>query len=120
MRFLGDESCDANITRALRQNGHDVLMVADVSPQAEDSEVIRLAMEENRILLTEDKDFGQLVFASGSPTNGVILLRYAFPQRPAVIRTLLGLVEKRGQDLGNRFVVVQPGRIRTNPPLGNP
>ena len=120
MRFLADESCDANITRALQDAGHEVLMVFDVSPQAEDAEVIRLALEENRILLTEDKDFGQLVFASGSPTHGVILFRYHLQGRPAVIHTVVEFLEKHGQELVNRFVVIQPGRVRPNPRLSNP
>ncbi len=81
MRFLADESCDAKITRALRDAGHEILAVGDIAPQAEDPAVIDLAVKENRILLTEDKDFGQLVFASGSPTNGVILFRYPFQSR---------------------------------------
>ncbi len=119
MRFLADESCDANITRALRNAGHDILDVADVAPRAEDSMVIALAVKESRMLLTEDKDFGQLVFASGSPTNGVVLFRYPHQARSRVIHTFVDLVKKKGEQLMNRFIVVQPGRIRINPPLGS-
>lgn len=58
MRFLADESCDLAIVRALRAAGHDVLGVAEVSQGADDELVIDLAVREERILLTEDKDFG--------------------------------------------------------------
>lgn len=61
MRFLADESCDFAVVRALRASGHDVTAVADVKPRADDETVIRLALEESRVLLTEDKDFGILV-----------------------------------------------------------
>lgn len=63
MRFLADESCDFAVVKALREAGHDVAAVRDSSRGAADEVVINLAVRENRILLTEDKDFGQLVYA---------------------------------------------------------
>ncbi len=65
MRFLAYESCDFAIVHALRANGYDVLAVSEITPRAEDSDVIRLAVREKRILLTEDKDFGRLVYSHG-------------------------------------------------------
>src|SRR5438309_7618457 len=103
MRFLADESCDAIFVRVLRDAGHDVTAVADMAAAASDTVVIDLAMRESRILLTEDKDFGQLVYASGSPNRGVILLRYPFPARAAVARALVGLVSQKREQLLNRF-----------------
>ena len=76
MRFLADESCDFSVVRALRNAGHEVTAVAEISPRAEDTEVLRLAFREEKILLTEDKDFGQLVFAHSKKTRGVIFFRY--------------------------------------------
>lgn len=72
MVFLADESCDFHIVRALRGAGHDVCAVSESSPRVEDSEVIALAAQQNRVLLTEDKDFGQLVFAAAAPSAGVV------------------------------------------------
>ncbi len=115
MRFLADESCDAAVIRALREAGHDVSAVGEVSPRAEDSMVIDLALREGRILITEDKDFGQLVYASGFPTSGVVLLRYPFMVRETIVQALLELVGQKGEELFNRFIVVQPGRIRISP-----
>jgi predicted nuclease of predicted toxin-antitoxin system len=82
MRLLADESCDFAVVRSLRAAGHDVKAVAEVSPRAQDSDVIRIAAGENRILLTEDKDFGRLVYA-GAPSAGVILIRYPARRGPA-------------------------------------
>src|SRR5947209_14397132 len=56
--------------------GFDVLSVAEVSVGADDERVIAIALDERRILLTEDKDFGQLVFATGSKSLGVVLIRF--------------------------------------------
>ena len=75
MRFLADESCDFAVVRALRAAGHDVSTVSDVTPGAEDHIVAALADSESRVLLTEDKDFGQLAYASGHSTSGVVPVR---------------------------------------------
>ena len=61
MKFLADECCDASLVSALRIDGHDVSYVLEVSPGATDDEVLDWALSEHRVLLTEDKDFGELV-----------------------------------------------------------
>ena len=61
MRFLADESCDFGVVLALRTAGHDVAAIAEVSPREEDNNVMEHALQEERIVVTEDKDFGQLV-----------------------------------------------------------
>jgi predicted nuclease of predicted toxin-antitoxin system len=71
MRFLADESCDFAVARALRSAGHDVIAIAEVSPRADDKIVIDRAVREDCILLTEDKDFGQLVSANKTKRRAV-------------------------------------------------
>ena len=66
MRFLADESCDFAAVHALRMAGHDVVAVSEFARGAEDTTVVDAARSQRRILLTEDKDFGQLVFAARS------------------------------------------------------
>jgi predicted nuclease of predicted toxin-antitoxin system len=61
MRFLADESCDFAVVLALRSADHDVVAIAEVSPREEDPFVMDRAVKDRRILVTEDKDFGQLV-----------------------------------------------------------
>jgi predicted nuclease of predicted toxin-antitoxin system len=112
MRFLADENCDLAVIRALRAHGHDVLSVSDISPRAEDSEVITLAVREERILLTEDKDVGQLVYAHGQETLGVIFLRFPNSARKQISNEVVSLVKRQGQKLIGSFVTVQPGRVR--------
>ncbi|MFQ5894685.1 MAG: DUF5615 family PIN-like protein [Nitrospinota bacterium] len=112
MRFLADESCDFAVVRALRADGHDVLALAEISPRAEDQAVIELAVRESRILLTEDKDFGQLVYSNRRARGGVLFLRFPATAREALPRTVVELVRRRGERLTDSFVVVEPGRIR--------
>ncbi len=115
MLFLADESCDFAVVRALRGAGHDALAVADVSPRADDEQVLELARQEQRILLTEDKDFGRLVYADQQATGGVILIRYPAGWRSPLPGDVVQLVADRGNDLVGRFVVMRPGRYRLGP-----
>lgn len=112
MRFLADESCDFAVVRALRAAGHDVMAVAEVARGAKDREVIRLGSEEGRLLLTEDKDFGQLVYAEGSGLKGVVLLRFPAPARSRAPAAVLALVSEHAERLPRSFVVLEPGRAR--------
>jgi predicted nuclease of predicted toxin-antitoxin system len=70
MRFLADESCDFAVVRALRTDGRDVLAVSEFRQRSIDEEVLQLAISQKRILLTEDKDFGRIVFASPARMPG--------------------------------------------------
>jgi len=62
--------------------------------------------------LTEDKDFGWLVFASHSASAGVILIRFPNNLRSTLGQSVLQLVDQYGAELENAFVVIQPGQIR--------
>jgi len=112
MRFLADESCDFAVVRTLRRAGFDAISVSESAPRAEDSEVIDLALREERILLTEDKDFGRLVYSHGQETVGVIFLRFPTFARKQVSKDVLNLVRQQGEKLVGAFVTIQPGRIR--------
>ena len=112
MRFLADESCDFSVVRALRAAGHDVVAVAEVALGAPDEVVIERALSDRRILLTEDKDFGQLVFASASASPGVVFIRYPAAARRTLPTAVLDLIGKYGDHLAGCFVVLQPSRVR--------
>jgi len=116
MRFLADENCDFAVVRALRAAGHDVLAVSDLSPRADDPDIIELAVGHQRILLTEDKGFGQLVFAHGQRPHGVLFLRFPTAARHQIAEDVVRLVEREGDMLSECFTVVQPGKIRITRP----
>ena len=84
VRFLADESCDFAVVRALREAAFDVVAVVEHSPGATDDQVIALSVNEQRVLLTEDKDFGQLVFAANRESAGVIFVRFPASARGSV------------------------------------
>jgi predicted nuclease of predicted toxin-antitoxin system len=112
MRFLADESCDFRVVRALRDAGHDVTAVIEIAPGADDTAVIQMAVHERRIFVTEDRDFGQLVYAAAKPTPGVILMRFPSTARAKLPTMIVEVVANHAESLGERFIVLQPGRIR--------
>ena len=112
MNFLADESCDFRIVRALRKAGHDVIAICEFARRMEDASVIDLSKREDRVLITEDKDFGQLVFAHGHPARGIILIRYPALFRERLCRDVVKLVAQRKERLRESFMIVEPGRVR--------
>ena len=75
MQFIVDESTGAAVVEYLRGLGHNVLAVAETMPQADDSDILARAAGEGRILVTNDKGFGELVFRNGQVHSSVVLLR---------------------------------------------
>jgi predicted nuclease of predicted toxin-antitoxin system len=112
MRFLADESCDFQVVRALRAAGHDVVAVSEIAAGADDPTVIEMAVREDRVFITEDRDFGQLVYSAGKPARGVILLRFPSTARATLAATVVDFVTQHGAQLAESFVVIRPGQIR--------
>ncbi len=112
IKFLADESCDFLVVRTMRSAEYDVLSVAESFPSASDQQVLRHAAKEKRILLTEDKDFGEWVFAHGENVSGVILIRFPANARRQLGEEIKVLVDIHGLQLMRNFVVLEPGRAR--------
>lgn len=116
MRFLVDENRDFAVVQALRSHGHDVRALAEETARTDDRDVIALAARENRVLLTEDKDFGWLAYVSGAEHHGVLLLRYPARARAAMIRDVQAVVTDQGEGLCASFTVLAPGQARVRRP----
>jgi predicted nuclease of predicted toxin-antitoxin system len=112
LEFIADESCDFIIVRTLRESGYDVLSAAETNPGSSDYQVIQLATDTKRILLTEDKDFGEWVFAHGEQVQGVILIRFPAKALSTLPEEILVLADDHGFELKSRFTVLEPGRAR--------
>lgn len=115
LRFLADECCDFAVVRALRAAGYDVLAINELMQRSDDRQLIEFAVSEQRIFLTEDKDFGWLVYVSHVDAAGVIFIRYPSHARRELGRIIVQLVKEQGTRLMGSFVVVQPGQIRLSP-----
>jgi predicted nuclease of predicted toxin-antitoxin system len=112
LKFLVDENVDIRIVKRLKDNNFPVVSVFDTHRGISDIQVIELAKTESAIIVTEDKDFGDLVFSHKIDTIGVLFLRYHFKDLDKLISSLQSVVEKHKKDLYNRFVVITPEKVR--------
>ncbi|PWB62592.1 MAG: hypothetical protein C3F17_11005 [Bradyrhizobiaceae bacterium] len=115
MRWLIDECVDANLATFLRESGHDVVYIPDVEPSATDPEVMSRAEREDRLLLTEDKDFGDLTFRRSRAVPGLVLLRIDPIRRLLKGPRLLAAIDRFGTSLVGRYTVVEEARFRSRP-----
>lgn len=112
MRFLVDECTGPAVARWLRRQHHDVLSAYEQFRGADDDRILQRADAENRILITNDKDFGELIYRGRERHKGVILLRLEderVDNKIAVLQRLLDLYADRLQD---NFVVVTKSTVR--------
>ena len=117
MKFLADECCGHGLVKALRQSGNDVLFVLESKPGATDDDVLALAFDERRILLTEDKDFGELVYRLKKPAQGIILIRIDVKNRREKWPRMKKLLDSYGERCTGRFVVIDEKKFRFRPLL---
>ncbi len=112
MRFLANENFPGAAVAALAAAGHDIVWVRTAAPGATDPEVLAWAVHEQRVLLTFDKDFGELASGSALPNGcGVVLFRIPVPKPGDVGQRLAELIAARN-DWDGYFSVIQPGRVR--------
>ena len=115
MRLCANENFPRDAVSSLRQHGHDVLWILETAPGAPDSKVLRLAETGNRLLLTFDKDFGELVFRRGAAAScGIVLFRIRKPSPEIVAERVLDVLQSRDDWEGN-FSVVEDATIRMRP-----
>jgi len=115
MRILADENFPGDAVDALQKRGHDVAWAHSDSPGDSDVAILARAQAEHRILLTFDKDFGELAFRSGLPaSSGIVLFRISTPSPSHVARVAVAALESR-TDWTGHFAVVEDERIRMTP-----
>lgn len=112
MKLVADEGVDRQIVERLRDEGHTVLFVAEFEPGLPDDGVLALANREAAILLTADKDFGELVFRLRRVIAGVLLIRLAGLTPDSKAEIVASTVGERGAELTSAFAVVTPGTVR--------
>jgi predicted nuclease of predicted toxin-antitoxin system len=119
VNLLADEGVDRPIVERLRQDGHDVLYIAEMDPGISDEVVLAEANEQGALLVTADKDFGELVFRQRRVSNGVVLLRLAgisLERRSEIVSAVL---REHAAVLVQAFSVISPGTVRIRHKQGN-
>lgn len=112
MRLLADEGVDKPIVDLLRASGFDIHYILETNRGIDDEKVLQIANQEERVLLTQDKDFGELVYRLQKVHFGVILFRLGSlrPKDKAALITHI-LIQHQDRML-NAFTVIQPNAIR--------
>lgn len=113
MRLLANENIPLATIRRLREQGHDVAAVVETAAGSTDEQILRQAHDENRVLVTFDRDYGELIYVRGLPCpSGLIYLRFAplNPVEPA--EHLTRLFAEASDVLAGRFVVMDRGGYR--------
>jgi predicted nuclease of predicted toxin-antitoxin system len=115
MRILANENIAGMLVSALRAAGHNVNWVQETCPGASDERVLSVAKEEARILLTCDKDFGELAYHRRIPPEcGIVLIRVPVGPGSDEMERIAAVISSREDWLG-QFSVIEPDRIRMRP-----
>ena len=116
MRILADENIPRCVVETLRRENHDVAWVPKDAPGATDHAVLSRARAEHRLLLTFDKDFGELAFREGLPASscGVVLLRVGAVSPARLAQKVVAVLGSRDDWVGH-FSVIEEDRVRMTP-----
>lgn len=106
MRVCANENIPEECVASLRRSGHDVLWIREAAPGISDDAVLARAVAEDRLVITFDKDFGELVFRRGAkPSRGVVLFRISQPSPAAVAERVTAVLASRDDWYGHYSVV---------------
>ena len=114
-RFLVDVNVGIAVTNSLRGGGHDVVFAGELDWCMADADLLSLAHQERRIVLTMDTDFGELVYRSQQSHAAVLLLRMPGATRHEKIGVVQEIIHHYGDQLPEHFCVYQQGRLRVRP-----
>ena len=115
MRLCANENVPGDCVALLRSRGHDVLWIHQSHPGLGDDSVLEKALTESRLLITFDKDFGELVFHKGAEAScGIVLFRISMPSPEATIHKVVAALESRS-DREHQFSVVDDAMVRMRP-----
>jgi hypothetical protein len=114
-KFLANENVPGDAVAAARQEGHDLAWISELSPGADDDTVLAQSLAQNRVLLTFDKDFGEMAFRQGKDaTCGVILMRPRL-REPEYVAGFTVAVLAQTVVWEGHFAVAQEGKLRVVP-----
>jgi predicted nuclease of predicted toxin-antitoxin system len=112
MDLVADESLDQAVVQRLRADGHHVAYVAEMDPGITDEAVLALANEQSALLVTADKDFGELVYRQRRLSSCVVLVRLAGLSQARKADLISGAMAEHGPELSRAFTVVTSGMVR--------
>jgi predicted nuclease of predicted toxin-antitoxin system len=118
--FVADESVEGPTIAALRKAGHEILSIAELNPGIEDAAVLELSRRHLAVLITADKDFGELVFRNGEDHCGILLIRLSENELEANAVSTVAAIERYGAEMPSSFSVLTRLALRIRKSTGPP
>jgi predicted nuclease of predicted toxin-antitoxin system len=115
VRYLTDECVAGSIVKRLREDGFDIVRAVEVGATEDDDQVLARALQDGRVLITSDKDFGELVVRLGRPTIGVVNLALGELGSAARAEIAASRLHELGDRVLGNLVTIEPGRVRMRP-----
>ncbi len=112
MKFLVDVGVGKKVETWLKENDFDVLSVRDIDSRAKDSQILRWAVDQQRMIISMDKDFGELVYNSGKHHAGVLILRLEDADGDTKVEVIKKILAEYYDKIESHFCVFQDGRLR--------
>ena len=112
IKFLADEGFSFPITSILKEMGYDVIWIGDFASGADDTKVFEISQKDGRIILTEDKDFGELAIRFKCKTSGIIFLRIEPDQKELRKQKMLDLVRNFSNKLKGHLTIIDEQKFR--------
>ncbi len=118
LRFLADVNIEKQLIDFLRNSGYNVKCISEIDCQMEDEELLSLSNREKRIILTNDKDFGELIFYQQKATSGIILIRIKGQVVHEKLKMLKELLKNHKEDIKGNLILISKNKIRIRHPFG--
>ena len=112
MKFLVDAGVGSKVEVWLKKNGYDVKAIREIDIGAKDADILRLAASDERMVITMDKDFGELVYNSEITHTGVLILRLEDATGEEKVRVVREILTNYSDKIEKRFCVFQDGKLR--------
>ena len=112
LKFIADVNIEKRIVDYLLEKGYDVKCIPDYNCEMTDEELLKVANEERRILITNDKDFGELTFLQKKHSIGIVLIRVKNQQTRVKLELLIKLLSKYREKILDHFVVITETKFR--------
>ncbi|MCI0496271.1 DUF5615 family PIN-like protein [candidate division KSB1 bacterium] len=112
LKFLVDVGVSKKVENWLQSEGYNIKSVRAIDPRLPDEEILKMAANENRIVITMDKDFGELVYNSGLAHAGVLLLRLDEARSDEKVSVIKWILSEYSDMILNKFCVFKDGKLR--------
>ena len=115
MRLIADESLNYKLVMAIRNLGFQIMSVSEDFPSLKDIEIVSFSLQPPSVIITEDKDFGELVYRDKIPVVGIILLRYEPFQYTDMEKKIASFLLNYFEEMNKSFTVITVNKTRIRP-----